>query len=84
MLGVGLHMARGYLDGTSPVMEQIHLRALLNDFLLNYARLVLDWSERSLATVRAWDDLGPGGKGEAALETFRRLPGADESGEPIL
>jgi DNA-binding PadR family transcriptional regulator len=80
MLSLGTRMVGGYLDGTSPVMEQIHLRALLNDFLVNYAAFVLEWSERSLATVREWEDLGPQGKRAAALEMLRHLPSAEEPG----
>lgn len=82
MLGIGTTMVTGYLEGTSPVMEQIHLRALLNDFLLNYAQLVVDWSKRSLATVESWDDLGPEGKRAAALDLFRQLPMQKEKSAP--
>lgn len=74
MLGIAAAFQRAYLDGTSPFMDQVHLRALLNDFLANYAQLVHDWSERSLATVGGWSDLDPGGKGAAALALIGRLP----------
>ncbi|HLJ66515.1 MAG TPA: PadR family transcriptional regulator [Chloroflexota bacterium] len=74
MLHVGAAFKRSYLEGTSPFMDQIHVRALLNDFLVNYADLVRQWSERSIASVRGWEDLTPEGKLEAALGTFTNLP----------
>jgi hypothetical protein len=73
MLGVGASMLGGYLDGYSPFLDQVHIRALLNDILLSYARLVHEWSERSLTTVRSWDDLSAEGKTRAAYETLDRL-----------
>jgi DNA-binding PadR family transcriptional regulator len=79
MQQVGAAFKRTYLEETSRFMDQVHVRALVNDFLLNYADLVRRWSERSLATVRGWDDLTPAGKKEAALRTIAALPTADGS-----
>jgi DNA-binding PadR family transcriptional regulator len=76
MLGIAAAFRRAYLDGTSPAMDQVHIRALLNDFLARYADLVRTWAERSIATVSTWDDLSPKGKRSAALVTFAALPPA--------
>jgi DNA-binding PadR family transcriptional regulator len=70
MLQVGAAFRRGYLEGTSRFMDQVHVRALVNDFLVSYADLVRRWSVRSIATVRSWDNLTPDGKTEAALQTI--------------
>ena len=78
MLQVGAGFRRGYLEGTSPFMDQVHVRALLNDFLLNYVDLVRRWSERSIETVRSWEDLTPAGKQENALRTIAGLPAREE------
>jgi PadR family transcriptional regulator AphA len=78
MLRVGSAFRRSYLDGTSPFMDQVHIRALLNDMLLNYAELIHEWSARSIATVRAWDDLSVDGKVASALETLTHLPSVEE------
>ena len=74
MQRVGAAFRLGYLQGTSRFIHHVHVRALLNDFLLNYADLVRQWSERSIATVRGWDDLTSDGKEEAALRTIEGLP----------
>jgi len=63
-----------YLAGTSPFMDQIHLRALLNDFLANYAAFAYQWAGRAMETVRDWPDLSPDGKRDAALSTIAGLP----------
>ena len=77
MLAISAEFQKSYLGETSPVMDQVHLRALLNDFLANYAELVRTWAERSIATVGDWTDLSPAGKKDMALATLARLPGRD-------
>ena len=73
MRRIGAAFQQDYLTGTSPFMEQVHLRALLNDFLDHFAELVAAWAERSLATVRAWEDLSAAGKRAEALATIAQL-----------
>jgi DNA-binding PadR family transcriptional regulator len=74
MLRIAADFKRAYLEGTSPSMDQVHIRALLDDFLGNFAGFVREWAERSITTVSAWEDLGPGGKTRAALDTIARMP----------
>jgi DNA-binding PadR family transcriptional regulator len=77
MLGIAAEFKRAYLQGTSPFMDQVHLRALLNDFLGNYAAFVQQWAARSIATINSWADLSPEGKADRAIETFAHLPPLD-------
>src|SRR5262249_52726801 len=74
MLHIAAAFRASYLDSTSPAMDQLHVRAVLNDFLANFPPLALEWSERSIATVEAWRNLEPRGKRRAALRTFAELP----------
>jgi|SRR5579859_2817181 len=81
MLGIAADFQQAYLAGTAPFMEQVHLRALLNDFLAHFAELVYIWAGRSLETVSAWPDLAPDSKEAAALATFASLPTAPPPGD---
>jgi DNA-binding PadR family transcriptional regulator len=82
MLRVAHEFQLAYLAGTSPAMDQVHLRALLIDFLANYAEFAWAWAERSLATVEAWNDLTPDGKGDAALATIAGVASPDGLSPP--
>jgi hypothetical protein len=77
MQGIAAGFQQAYLQGTSPAMDEVHLRALLNDFLANFAELTRQWAERSLKTVGAWPDLAMDGKQDAAIATLAQLPPAD-------
>jgi DNA-binding PadR family transcriptional regulator len=81
MLGIAAGFRRAYLEGSAPAMDEIATRAILNDFLANFADLVRSWSERSLATVEPWPDLAQStDRADAALATFAALPPrADEA-----
>src|SRR5579859_6992031 len=79
MLAIAADFKQGYLTGTAPFMDQVHLRALLNDFLSNFAAFTYEWAVRSLATVSSWSDLDPTGKQAAALETFTHIPPLPDS-----
>lgn len=77
MLHVAGSINEQYLQGTAPAQEQVHLRALLVDFLTRFAELTEAWAARSLATVAAWDDLRLEGKEAAALGTIAAAPRLD-------
>ncbi len=83
-----LNMAAGILEqysaGTAPAQEHIHVRALLIDFLTHFAECTEAWAERSLATVREWDDLSPTGKEQAARRTLAAMPRGMSAGGPAV
>jgi hypothetical protein len=82
MLAIAGDFERSYLGGTSPFMHQVHIRALVVDFLSHYAELVLSWTQRSLETVARWRDLSARGKTDEALATIRGCPGAEAPAAP--
>jgi PadR family transcriptional regulator, regulatory protein AphA len=68
MLRIGKVVAKDYLAGDSEFQEQVHIRALVFDFLAEFGLGMLAWAERSLSELEGWDDLSPDGKAERALE----------------
>jgi PadR family transcriptional regulator AphA len=68
MLQVGKTVGEDYLAGRSEFQDQVHIRALVFDFIAEFGLDVIAWAERSLAEVEGWDDLAPDGKAERALE----------------
>jgi DNA-binding PadR family transcriptional regulator len=82
MLTIARDFKLEYLAGQSPFMEQVHVRALLDDFLGHFAELVYRWTERSRAVVESWPDLDPEGKQAAALDTIAAMPTIDDIGDP--
>jgi hypothetical protein len=69
---VGKQIGEEYLAGKGTYQEQVHIRALVFDFLAQFGLDVIAWAERSLREVEGWDDLTPDGKAERALELIRR------------
>lgn len=56
ILSVGRVVGAEYLAGTAPFQDQVHVRALVLDFLSHHARMLLDWAEVAERTFEAWDD----------------------------
>jgi DNA-binding PadR family transcriptional regulator len=54
ILDVGRVAGPEYLEGTAPFQDQIHVRALVFDFLSHHARMLLDWAERTEAALAEW------------------------------
>src|SRR5262249_28964694 len=61
-----------YLAGTAPFQDQVHVRALVFDFLSHHARMLLDWADRTEAAVAAWPDLMSEERESRARESIRR------------
>jgi len=56
-LDVGRQVAAEYLAGTAPFQDQVHLRALVFDFLSNHALMLREWADRTEATIATWPPL---------------------------
>ena len=56
ILDVGSVVGPEYLAGTAPFQDQLHVRALVLDFLSHHARMLIDWADRTEETIRAWPD----------------------------
>jgi DNA-binding PadR family transcriptional regulator len=74
MLRFGGEVKQEFLEGMAVTQDQVHIRALAVDFFISLLTTVGAWTERTLAEIGSWDDLGPDGKGERALAKLRELP----------
>jgi PadR family transcriptional regulator AphA len=74
MLRLGWDVKQEFLQGTAVTQDQVYIRALAVDFFISLLNTVGAWAERTLAEIESWDDLGPDGKNERALEKIRELP----------
>jgi DNA-binding PadR family transcriptional regulator len=56
ILDVGRVVGPEYLAGTAPFQDQVHVRALVLDFLSHHARMLLDWAELTSGILEQWRD----------------------------
>lgn len=56
ILEVGRVVGPEYLAGTAPFQDQVHVRALVLDFLSHHARMLLEWADRTEETFHRWQD----------------------------
>ena len=66
IFAAGAEVGPQFLAGTHPFQDQIHVRALVFDFLSSYAQALRGWSERARAEVESWEDTAVEGKRAAA------------------
>ena len=59
ILAVGRVVADEYLAGTAPFQDQVHLRALVFDFLSSHALMLRAWADRAEEAMTAWPGLAP-------------------------
>jgi len=75
MKQIASRIVPAYLNGEGPAPHEIHLRALLVDFLVRFAAFVDDWATRSRTDVAKWNDLSlDGRKVRRAREILTRVP----------
>jgi len=51
ILDVGRVVGAEYLSGSAPFQDQLHVRAFVLDFLSHHARMLIDWADRTEATL---------------------------------
>jgi DNA-binding PadR family transcriptional regulator len=56
-----------YLAGTAPFQDQVHVRALILDFLSHHARMLTEWADRAEQAVTAWPAQTSRQRADAAL-----------------
>ncbi len=54
ILSVGRVVGPEYLAGTAPFQDQVHVRALVFDFLSHHARMLLEWADRTETAIDRW------------------------------
>jgi DNA-binding PadR family transcriptional regulator len=71
ILAVGRVVGPEYLQGTAPFQDQVHVRALVFDFLWNHAMMLQGWAARAAATIERWDEGSPAERTAAAQALIR-------------
>ena len=56
ILSVGRVVGAEYEAGTAPFQDQLHVRALVFDFLSHHARMLRDWADRTETVLDRWED----------------------------
>jgi PadR family transcriptional regulator AphA len=78
ILAVGRVVGPEYLQGTAPFQDQVHVRALVFDFLWNHAKMLHSWAERTEAMIAQWEQLSLDERVVAAQDTIRANLSNDE------
>jgi DNA-binding PadR family transcriptional regulator len=73
ILEVGQVVGAEYLAGTAPFQGQLAVRAIVFDFLSHHARMLIDWADRTQATLDADPDPTTDARRQAP-EHYRRQP----------
>jgi DNA-binding PadR family transcriptional regulator len=73
ILAVGRRVGAEYAAGTAPFQDQVHVRALVFDFLSHHAMMLRDWADRTEQTLTAWEHLDAEQRASAALETIANV-----------
>jgi PadR family transcriptional regulator, regulatory protein AphA len=55
ILDVGRVVGAEYLAGTAPFQDQVHVRALVLDFLSHHALMLREWADRAEGVFDSWD-----------------------------
>lgn len=76
ILDVGRVVGAEYLAGTAPFQHQVHVRALVLDFLSHHARMLRDFADRAEAVLDGWD------AGVDRVEAARQLISANLAAYP--
>jgi PadR family transcriptional regulator AphA len=71
VLEVGRKVSDEYLGGIAPFQDQVHVRALVFDFLSHYALFLRDWADRTDNALDRWPRLTEEQRTRAALRTIR-------------
>ncbi|MGQ0826721.1 MAG: PadR family transcriptional regulator [Actinomycetota bacterium] len=66
ILDVGRVVGAEYVAGSAPFQDQIHVRALIFDFLSSHARMLLDWADRTEKAIDSWQRHAPPRRDQAA------------------
>lgn len=72
LLGQAVFIAQEFLEERHQFQEQVHVRAILFDFLWEFGLTMYLWAERSRVEVEGWTDLELSDKAERALQVMRR------------
>ncbi|GAB3881271.1 PadR family transcriptional regulator [Terrabacter terrigena] len=64
-----------FMERRAPFQEHVQMRALVFDFLASWSSMLIDWADRSQATMARWPEQSSQERHEAALAVIAaRLP----------
>lgn len=72
ILDVGRIVGPEYLAGAAPFQDQLRARAFVLDFLSHHARMLIDWADRTDATMDAWPRASEVRRDKLATDTIRK------------
>ena len=67
ILEVGRVVASEYRRGDAPFQDDVHVRAFVFDFLSHHALMLLEWADRTEASIRKWKSLPRGPRAARAI-----------------
>jgi PadR family transcriptional regulator AphA len=70
ILAVGRVVADEYLAGAAPFQDQVHVRALVFDFLSSHALMLREWAGRAERAIAAWPGLTPAERATRAQDAI--------------
>jgi hypothetical protein len=73
ILDVGRRVSAEYLSGAAPFQDQVHLRAMVFDFLSHHALMLRGWADRTEATLAQWPQLTGDQRADAALRAIAAI-----------
>jgi DNA-binding PadR family transcriptional regulator len=83
ILDVGRVVGPEYLARTAPFQDQVHVRAFVLDFLSHHARMLIDWADRTDATIDRWERSSDQQRTKIAFATIAANLDAYPPGSPI-
>jgi DNA-binding PadR family transcriptional regulator len=70
---VGRVVADEYAAGTAPFQDQVHVRAIVFDFLWHHAQMLREWADRTESTFAAWEKQSTVQRNRAAVDEISRI-----------
>lgn len=71
ILAVGRVVGPEYLAGTAPFQDQVHVRALVLDFLSHHGQMMIEWADVAERHVTAWPTASERARTRTALSLIR-------------
>lgn len=73
ILSVGRVVGHEYVEDRGPFQDQVHVRALVFDFLTSYALMLRSWADRAESTIDTWEGAEITARDAAAQEAIAAL-----------
>jgi PadR family transcriptional regulator, regulatory protein AphA len=73
ILDVGRVVGAEYVAGTAPFQDQVHVRALVFDFLSHHALMLHDWADRTERAIGSWSRASDESRDRAARAAINRV-----------